>query len=338
MNTTPVRVTLPLPASVRNPRTGAERCGFAWFERVVDVPDLESEARVNVPMTNLKGEGSPNSFRGACAGGGHWRRLGEKAITGGALVPFVLGTGLDRRSGAVATTVVRRSAGRTRSLGRSPRVQETRALAVAADVRHGHDQHNLYRFHGVRGRKVFVPEPFALKPGHEATLLDPAFEAHLMDRACTELAIVDGEPMLRADPPSVVVVVQPSLRVDVRVRYADFVDAPLGSAVALCPHESLDDIIRSIDAEIGRPAASPSWTVGWRDDGVDGRVATPTPSELISVHDPVSARRHAMDQHRFERLGAWFEREVSPTLVPAPPDLDALGFPDHDTATPGFAP
>ena len=220
MPETPITVRIPVPASVRGPRSGKEAVGFVWVDREVEVPVLESEGRCSFPVRADDPVGSRVSpwprVHGACAGGAHWR--GEGNWRYGAMPgvrPYVLSTRLEASARSMDdlvpyvdwTTPLHTRA--WTAYDGSDRLVRDASLATARGLGMSvAKQAALVRTHGAGCRGTTqddMDRPFDLKPNVRVRYVDPEFEAAILHRVRERTATVDGEVMVRSTPPELLV-------------------------------------------------------------------------------------------------------------------------------------
>ena len=326
MTTVPLTVLLPLPAEVTNTRSGRKRRGFAWFERTVDVPIHESDASIDVPRANLRDAPVPGRVvRGVCADGRHWRPCATSPKAEGACVPFTLRP--DVMKGRY--DVVRFDAGHgpTACTSRPEREMSERVAQLAFS--HGLTiigQSLLERHQGDAPDGYSMGHPFRPRPGNEAVSLDSGFEAHLLERIHTDLAVVDGATVLASEPPSLVIGVSvDDHRPLVAIRYPDLLPVHPRTLVALFPVATHGIVLDEVDVEIGLATGPNAWRTGGSRETPSGTVSTPPiryPGRVKGT-TPDDA-----DPDTVARFDAWCEdvvvrHDLAPE--PAPDLLDALG-------------
>lgn len=322
----PVPVTIPVPASVRARGGATERSGWIWVEHTLLVPVLKSDASVSVRRHDPTGAPLP-SIRGACADGRHWRSLGRApgrdAWTPFRLVhdfggPACLVDGACSWSGCTVTPDRHVDLG-TASEDASVRMANTPSA-----------QDRLIRYHAVRdaGSRPDRGMPFDLRPGHVVTDLDGAFEARTLARLREILASVDGVPMMRTAPPSVVVEIGPAGKAaHAYVRYTDVTPRSDDHVTVVLPfaaHERVQRELAAFAPTVGCPSGVPHGLV-------TGRMESPDPVTVPVFRTPETEAHPAREERR-AAVVEWATGLCARVVPghgpdPAPVVLDALDDP-----------
>ena len=294
-----LRVSLPVPAAVRGPRSVRHRYGWIWVERDVEVPNLRSEATCTVLPAVRRHRGAQRAS-GACADGRHWRTTtSHPHREGSSFRPFKL----VRVGGRAPTAAFEVEA--TGTLGNVVTVGPKGDRAVRAASRaiewptavDGATQAQLRRAFGTTESVGSLTSasgthlPFDLKSSAVATTFDDgAFEATLTDRVRERIAVVDGVPMV-ASPPPVTIVTARGADLHVDVGYADHHPMSVRDAATVLPLADLEGTRADLAALTSDPGAFRRGTfqgfvVGPGDGGgIDGSVVTP--------YEPVHRARRA---------------------------------------------
>ena len=336
-HTSPVTVLIPLLGTVTTPRTGRERTGFVWVERVVDVPVLESDARCTVFRPRASPHPVPR-YEGACAGGAHWRvAAGDDPFHNavgwtddGVVRPYRLVT----PDPPVPVSITRIDWG---SRIADPMSSEVFHLSR----RHGvttREQGALRRYHAERDTLTgdLSDEdgglPFRTRDDHAVRLLSPGLETTLLERVRSELAKVDGEFMLRSPPPETRVEIDGhSSTLKASVLYPDSRGAMTWSSSISMPLAARDDVATDL-VELCEDGTAPrNWSYGpTRTVAFEGRTVVPDrPSDRLDV---LGGWQTGRGREAVEELVRWkegFLRRHSFTVptedgISAPADLDAL--------------
>ena len=339
--TSPCPVLLPIPAAVWGPRSSKPVVGHVWVEREVDVPVLRSDARCRVAHQDERGVLRAMAD-GTCADGIHRRTLVPSPTHGGRYAPFAL-VDVPGATERGSFRVVRcDSLPGTTPLGPAP--DDGGVLAASSVLSAGHTitmarqstlkaRHGDGRPDGAHGFPVpsndraSAGDGFALAPGRRWRALDPDFEVRLLDALARDLALVDGEPAMRAPRPCVVVSVGPYSRdrtVKVSVVYPDLVETPFYDVHLVLPWEALGWIDGELrDAmDAGGPLAGVDRVAPPLAPPPEGSVvAPPPPDEILRTRNRRVARPCVQLQHALRRWGLDLVRRHSPA-PPSAPTLD----------------
>lgn len=287
MDTVPVTVRLPVPASVTGPRSGAPVHGYVWVDRIVEVASYGSEARCVVGQPGV-GDLDGRTIRGACAGGGHWRSGADMGIVerGGVVRPFSLVVPHLRPGPGEPSHLVDVGVG-GRVTAADGRCHDVREAARAALVGRRTAQRTLRRRHGttdsvVPGDPLDTVDPFDLKPDRDAVPLDPYFEDVVLEAVRRDVALVDGVPMVRSAPPETVVVVTTPIAggraIKTCIAYAETFVVDTCDVALVLPPTMADRILDEVeDAMRVGPLSGLPLVTPVSEGRFEGSVVTPAP-------------------------------------------------------------
>ena len=349
--TIPIDVRIPVPAAVTSPSSGRERVGYVWMDRTVEVPALDPEARVTVRRhwsdatlgpPPLDHPGVRETF-GVCQDGRHWRRHVDTVAPPLATFAPFLPVHDDKNHPLRlrrADTACRWSSGYP---GVVPPSETPDAVSHARCMTLGimkGDAAALGRYSGDRSpgdlsvsKRSWVG-PFDVRDGHTVRVIDPSFEAHVLERVRSEVALLGVRPMFSSPPPAVMLKVNHRRRrIDFEAGYADLAYRTRDQVVFPLPHQAYPGFVEALKADpppslglYGYAVLEPKRMF------VDGDVLTPGPTDRPAPsHSRLSMGAAEVAAAMEGWIGDFVSNlaPVAPAVETAPLDLDAL---------PGFAP